>query len=357
MPCNNVLSGPLLIRYNGTDNGTRPITPCDASNPYWISPSLWLDHPADTTIDEATTKVGVATTLKVLVHNIGAQPVNNVSVEAFVCDFTAGVSPASAIAGTGKFTGFVNTIGTGGSNSAVVSCTPIWTPNTTQLAINGGHVCLFANCFSDSDGQSVDTMAVDPVTKSLPFCCDSHLAQRNIRIVAASQGQGGGGMRNIRVDLMVANPALDQSIEVIPAIHRVVGAGAITKNERWMLQTSPFIQTVKIGDRNHFVLAQQGEIFFTSRAAARKRALSPEDVVLLRRSRFRNYDFLFAADGIAPGRDIQIPLEPRQARPVTMNLQLNQNEAIGSTHTFDISQALPDGTVIGGVRVLVIVVP
>ena len=354
MPCVNVLSGPLVIRYKGTDTGARPIEPCGGPNPFWVSPSIWLDHPADSSIDEATTRVGLATTLKVLVHNIGAAPVNNVSVEAYVSDFTAGVSPASAIPGTGKFTGFVGTIGTGGSNSAVVACTPVWTPTAAQLGINGGHLCMFANCFSDTDGQSVDTMMVDPVTHSLPFCCDSHLAQRNIRIVAASKGAGLG---KIRFDLLAANPSPDQPIEVTPIIRRVAGPAAITKNERWLLETSPWIETIKIGTRNRYVLANQGEIVFPRRAAARQTTLTPDDVVLIGRSRFRKFDFGFAAERVGEGRDIVIGLEPREAKPVTVNLALNANEALGSTHTFDVAQTTRDGIVIGGVRVLVLVVP
>lgn len=357
MPCVNTISGPLVIRYKGGDNGSRPITPCDATNPYWGSPSLWLEHPTDTTIDEATTKVGVDTKLKVLVHNMGAQPASNVNVEAYVCNFTLGVSPGSAIVGTTKFTGFVSSIGTGGSNSATVTCNQVWTPTSAQLAINNGHVCMFANCFTDSEGQSVDTMAADPVTHSLPFCCDSHLAQRNIRIVAASQGQGGAGMRNIRLELMATNPSADLPIRVSPAIRRVVGPNAIGKNERWMLQTSPLIKTVKIGNRNRFVLADQGQIFFTSRAAERRPILTPDDVVLIGRSRFRKFDFDFAVDQIGAGHEIEIPLEPREAKQLTVNLQLNEHEALGSTHTFDISQTTPDGAVIGGARILVIVVP
>lgn len=356
MPCVNTISGPLVIRYKSTDNGTRPIAPCDASNPYWISPDIWLEHPSDNTIDEATTKVGVVTTLKVLVHNVGAQPVNNVNVEAFICDFTAGVSPASAITGTGKFTGFVSTVA-GGNTGAIVTCTPTWTPTSTQLAINSGHVCMLANCYSDTDGQTVDTMAVDPVTHSLPICCDSHLAQRNIHIVAASQGQGGAGLRNIPILMMVANPSRDLAFTVTPGIRRVVGAGAITKNERWMLQTSPFIKTVDINGRKRFVLADQDQIRFTNRAAERKANLLPEDVTLIHASRFRKFDYLFRADEIGEGRDLRIPLEPREAKPVTVNLQLNTNEAIGSTHTFDITHSTPDGILLGGVRVLTVIVP
>ncbi len=354
MPCVNVSSGPLVIKYKSSDTGTRPIDPCGGPNPFWVSPSLWLEHPSDSTIDEATTKVNVATTLKVLVHNMGAQPVSNVNVEAYISDFTAGVSPASAIPGTGKFTGFVSTIGTGGGNSAVVACTPVWTPTAAQLTINGGHVCMFANCFSDTDGQSVDSIAVDPVTHSLPFCCDSHLAQRNIRIVAASQGQG---LKNIRFDMLVANPSLEFATTVTPIINRVVGAAAITKNERWMLQTSPLIQTVKINGLNRFVLANQGQIFFTSRGAERKSTLTPEDVVLIGRSRFRRFDTRFAVDDLGEAPDLRIPLEPRESKTVGVNLQLNDGEKVGSTHTFDVAQTTADGTVIGGVRVLVLVVP
>ncbi|MEZ4861774.1 MAG: hypothetical protein R3C14_10715 [Caldilineaceae bacterium] len=356
MPCVNTISGPLVIRYKSTDDGTRPINPCDATNPFWVSPDIWLVHPSDNTIDEATTKVGVVTTLKVLVHNVSGAAINNVNVEAFICDFTAGVSPASAITGTGKFTGFVSSIA-GGNSGQIVTCTPNWTPTTTQLAINNGHVCMLANCFSDTDGQSVDTMSVDPVTHSLPICCDSHLAQRNIHIVAAAQGQGGAGLKNIPIKLIVANPSQDLDFVVTPAIRRVVGPAAITKNERWMLETSPFIKTISLNGRKRFVLAEQGNIRFTNRAAERKPNLLPTDVTLIGASRFRKFDYLFEAADIGSGRDLRIPLKPGQSTPITVNLQLNTNEAIGSTHTFDIINAAPDGTVLGGARVLTVIVP
>ncbi|MCB0061918.1 MAG: hypothetical protein KDE19_07380, partial [Caldilineaceae bacterium] len=249
-------------------------------------------------------------------------------------------------------TGFAATIAA--NNSAVVTCNQVWTPTAAQQALNGGHVCMFANCFTDGEGQTVDTIAVDPVTHSLPFCCDSHLAQRNIRIVAASQGQG---LKNIRFEMLVANPSLEFVTTVTPRINRIVGAAAITKNERWMLQTSPLIQTVKINGANRFVLANQGQIFFTSRAAERKSTLTPEDVVLIGRSRFRRFDTLFAVDQIGEARDLRIPLEPREAKTVAVNLQLNEGEKVGSTHTFDVAQTTAEGTVIGGVRLLVLVVP
>ena len=357
MPCVNIIQGPLVIGYKDNDNGTRPIPD---SAPYWASPDIWLEHPSDTTINEATTRVGVATTLKVLIHNISANPIQNVSVEAFVCNFTSGVSPATAIVGTGKFTGFVGTIGTGGSNAAVVACTPVWTPTAAQLDDqnnHGGHVCMFANCFSDTDGQSVDTMALDPITHSLPFRCDSHLAQRNIQIVAASKGNGGAGLKNIPINVILANPSRDIGVTVTPGIRRVVGAAAITKNERWMLETSPFIKTVHVGGRKRFVLADQGEIMFSNRAAARKAILLPEDVSLVKASRFRRFDYDFEVADIGTGRDMSIPLEPGETKPITVNVALNTNEAIGSTHTFDITHTTADGTVLGGVRVLTVIVP
>src|SRR3990172_6855273 len=138
-----ISSGALLIRYTDPDDGTRPIDPCTG---YWGSPDIWLQGGFDIT----TAQVGVANTVKVRVKNISAAAMNDVNVQVWVCDFTLGVSPASGIAsagGSSPLTGFVGTIVPGAA--AEISCGPTWTPIASDAELNGGHVCLAANCFAD----------------------------------------------------------------------------------------------------------------------------------------------------------------------------------------------------------------
>ena len=103
-------SGNLVIRYNASDTGMRPINPCTG---YWLSPDLWLEGG----IDSTTAKVGVPNTVKVRVMNISPAPIQSVNVRVWVCDYTLGVSPASGIPSAGgntPMTGFVGQINPGG---------------------------------------------------------------------------------------------------------------------------------------------------------------------------------------------------------------------------------------------------
>lgn len=306
MACNQgeTHSGALAIKYSATDSGTRPIEPCTG---FWSGPNIWLEGG----VDLATAKVGVPNTVRVRVHNITAAPIADVNVEAWVCNFTAGVGPSGGIpsaGGTLPLTGFVGSIA--GNSSQVVTCGPPWTPLASDVATYNGHVCLAANCFSDGgDGVTV-------VGGSLKICCDSHHGQRNIAIKAV---RSRGGKMSFR--FQAANPDLKEEelfiLEVIP----VRGRGAFGVAER---------QQFKSGPLNGLKLAK---------------------------SRFRPLALQLAGEGIEPGAEIKIELRPNEPRDIELYAEFNPEEAIGNFHTFDVVERTIDGEVVGGARILAVIAP
>lgn len=181
MPCaeGEIKSGKLLIKRNATDNGQRPIDPCTN---FWSSPDLWVDGgPSNTQAQE-----GVAHTIKARVKNISTnETVEDVNVEAWVCDYTAGPLPTGQLSPPGRVTGFrPGALGPGAS--AVISCAPTWTPTSAQVAMNNGHLCLAANTWAELprlDGAEL------PAGGTLKICCDSHHGQCNINLIGADGGE------------------------------------------------------------------------------------------------------------------------------------------------------------------------
>src|SRR5205814_1640439 len=109
MPClpEETHSGPLLIKFSSSDAGAREIAGCGTTNPYWLSPSLFLGGGA---VNPTTADVGAANEVHVRVDNISTQAVQDVNVQVWVCDYTMGVSPASgrpSAGGSNPMTGFI----------------------------------------------------------------------------------------------------------------------------------------------------------------------------------------------------------------------------------------------------------
>ena len=323
MACTQVKSGKLEI-----NDVTFPIDPCTN---YWLCPNVWLDHAGDMTVDAATAKVGAPNTVKVQVFNKNQQPISNVNVEVWVCDYTLGVSPASSLAssnpGNGAMVGFTGSIASG--SSAIISCSPIWTPTTADAALNGGHVCIAANCYGDSPGD--DGQPLSPAGFS--FCCNAHHAQRNIAVRAITQAmakEGGFGFR-----FFAANPDQERELEAVLEIKEVRGKMALTRNERQLLLSGPHVK-VLASDYDQCKLILAGDY-----------AITP-----LRPSRFRPRELFLEGDAIGKGNSLKVYLKPGERLPLAMRAEFNSKEEPGGFYTFDVTQTNAHGEIVGGVRVM-----
>jgi NHL repeat-containing protein len=165
--------GALLIRSRAGDTaGARPIEPCAGIE---SSPDLSLAGGTD----EAVAIQGVEHTLSVRVTNAGSRPLEDISVEAWVCDHAAGALPLGQLEPPGRMTGFLPGPLAPGAE-AVIGCAPAWTPDAAAVALGDGRVCLAANVSADRprDGAALVALAV------LKPCCDTHHARRDIVVRA-----------------------------------------------------------------------------------------------------------------------------------------------------------------------------
>ena len=196
MPCSeaDTHSKRLTLRDSTTDDGTRPLADGTA---YWESPDLFINGG----IDPGTAKVGVDNHIMANVHNETQAPISNVNLEVWVCDFTMGINPSSALTssnpGGAPMTGFAaGPIPSGGN--LVVDC-GIWRPVSTDASLNGGHVCIAGNCYGDGDGA--------PFSGSdFKFLCDCHHGQHNIAVVQLAMNK----IRDFQFEMIAANPFLRQ---------------------------------------------------------------------------------------------------------------------------------------------------
>src|SRR3954447_24851042 len=171
-PCSDadIRRGALLIRARPGDSAdARPIEPCENVD---ASPDLLLLGGADA----GTAFVGAEHTVRVKVTNAGPRPIEEIDVEAWVCDRSAGTPPLGRLDSPGRMTGvFPGPLESGAS--ALVNCSPKWTPSAAGLPL-GDRLCLAANVSAATppDGAELTEGSV------LKICCDTHHAQRNVTL-------------------------------------------------------------------------------------------------------------------------------------------------------------------------------
>jgi hypothetical protein len=131
-PCSEaeIRRGALLIRARPGDSAdARPIEPCENVD---ASPDLMLVEGPDA----GTAVVGSKHTVRVKVTNAGARPIEEIDVEAWVCDRSAGPLPLGQLDPPGRMTGFFPGPLEAGA-SALVNCTrgsSRWAPRCTGSA-------------------------------------------------------------------------------------------------------------------------------------------------------------------------------------------------------------------------------
>jgi hypothetical protein len=153
----------LVVRYTSADQGRRPIP---ASDPFWISPDIWVES----SDPNGNAVAGEPNFVHARIFNLGKAPALPTRV-----DFYWG-NPALGL-GAGQ----MNLIGTEWvmveSHAAeTVRCQTPWIP----VVVNGGHECVIVNCSSP---------ILDPIVQPFQPALDRHVGQRNLAVLQAGQNQ------------------------------------------------------------------------------------------------------------------------------------------------------------------------
>lgn len=318
LPCTEEQIGMkhLTFRFSQADDGTRPVPTGERTS---RSPDIWLDHGGDTTVDAYTANAapGAVNVIMVRVHNFSDEPLGDINVEAWVCDYTMGFGPSAQIASAGPLprTGFFAGPLAPGDWRTIV-CEPPWDPAPGDKALNGGHVCLAANCWAETPPEG------QPLSGELDFRCDAHHAHRNIAVRAISLAVG---ELILELPVMATNPDPQQEWRFLVTIRPVTAHDLEVAWEDLLevLQTGPL-----------------------AGSDVRPSPLEPLEVSLI-------------GDGLEPtaGQEQIIALGPGEQRPLIMRIVLSPNEEIGNVHMFDAIQVRGEEEEIGSARLVAVVTP
>ena len=374
MPCTPAETKPgLAVLMSASDTGTRPIPDGTA---YWTNENIWIAHPHAPSADEYTAAVGTENTINVRVSNLTGAPIENVNVEAWVCDFTMGMSPATALPNPGAMTGFAPSVpaaGPGGPGVAVVSCMPVWIPAAAQTAINGGHVCIGVNCYGDGDGLALGVNAFN-------FPCNARQAQRNIMIESVPLAMA-RRQQNIGFTLPVHNTHPVAMMETVVTLRHTIGANVFhPAMQRAVLASSqgsavlnflhaqnalhpalhPLVgPNVSPQVRSAGSIAEMLKQVPAAELPFRASTLNPAARHLLNGGSDSDGEgSRNNGDGsVTHHSSLRLQIPPQGQKTVHLNATLNPQEAVGNVHIFDFSQASSDGAIVGGARILAVITP
>ncbi len=345
--------GDLFIKMDPSDTGSRAAGFGCALYPSWVSPSLWVDAPATATshnFGSGSTKVGVQ------VSNITqVWPGDRIWVQAWVVDPTTRAS-ASGLHQSTQFNSENpankrQTLTTQPANAGEdwVKAEFNWHPSAADIAT--GHLCIMANVWSETP-EGVALLKPDAVNP----CADQHHAQANVNVIPVGmmKRQPFPGRFNFFV------PGPDARVTTEETLVRAVPVPE-------ELRMSPVIQEHLL--RNAFVDLVGGEEMAGG--------VDPDCCLTepLERIRLRGGGRLVLAhsDGRAelhPARepfeelrivgeeevfdDGRLILRPDASIPLRLEGQIPE-EGPGAVHEVDVVETLPDGTVVGGIRVVFLV--
>lgn len=362
MPCQSgeVKNGKLLIGYAANDTKSNPAQrPLADGTAYWGSPNIRLLGG----VDDGTARVDpdpnkpVSHFIEVRVANISNQPVSQVKIEVWVCDFTMGVTPSSSLASSNPSGLPMEGYAEGPINPGAdfpITCGP-WKPVASDATLNNGHVCIAANCYLNdgSDGSPI-SLRPAPFTNKFSFLCDTHHAQRNIAVVVkAADGKGLGFKMNL------ANPLPFGTFNGTIDINRTLSKVALVKSTRDQFRSMSEIMYLKGGPHQ---LKDMGAKLIMPKDLTLPRAIDRGQFLLnlgdnrftpLFFSRFQP-DFALDAEGVGVGQNLKVTLKEGQVNPLAVQVKLDAGEQPGAVHTFDMLQRDESGTVVGGARLLVI---
>lgn len=355
--CDNtgVKNGKLQIIDTASQNPANPQFPYDPCTNYWTCTNLKIFHGGSITFDEATAGFdssnptgpqAILNRIQVRVFNVSSNDIHNVNVEAWVCNFTMGVTINSSLSSSNPahqpMTGFVSVIPAGGS--ALVTCSPDWVTTQADVMLNGGHVCIAACCYTDPQDPNDNGQAVTPgdiingpTGSDFNFCCDAHHAQRNIAVRAVPVGQRKEG--GFQFKFFADNPDPERELEVVMEIKHATGVHAFGRNEQQLLLSGPHA-TVLITDDCGCQLVLAGDPRETPIHESHHK---PRAVVL-------------EGEGIGRGNILKAVFPPKGRIPMAMFVEFAPEEDLGGFHTFDVTETDTKGNVVGGVRVMTLFV-
>jgi hypothetical protein len=339
---------PLVVRLNSSDDGVRPPAP-GVDFPFWTCESISMTGPpgeAANLYDPNMTAVGRTTTVNVAVWNKGSTRLEDVNVEAWVFNFTAGyVGPGSNIirdpvtGQTFTFTGYLPSLDAG--QSSRIACSPTWTPTAEQARINevvdpagvhSAHVCIGANAYANGVGASLTTGGVDPVN-------NSQQGWRNISILAVARGSEARLARGIMLD----NPRGDRDLDLTVDLIHV--PDPLTPTEIEHIRSGPYgrrqWRRSPLDPIDFDIDDQEDESLPGERDRARQGRAEAIGRAGDRRPRRR--------------KRRRMRLRKNERRRVLLKARLREDEEPGNLHTFDAVTRDADGSIIGGARLLVLI--
>jgi hypothetical protein len=343
----------LYIKYQTGDDGTRPINPCTN---FWASPSVWITDSSGNGLNEA--RVGQDNIINVQVDSKSATAKSGVKVQVWVCDFTlGGVGPAAVLVSgsAGGPSGRTGTVPTGVSSNAPGIAQVHWTPAEADLLNspepNKGHLCIGANAYFEG-------MPPEGVIRSsglLDVCNDQHHGWKNITVIKTIN------LVEATFSFRVANPAVEveEFLLTVEELDRELAMGQL---EQEQLLTVGFVDLRggKDGDGGEGEEIPPGCL---DEPLERKRLRDGGQLVLtgmeepvpLRPAAYpaRKIDIVGEEGG---GGELKLQIVPGDRVPVTLQTTFEKAET-GEVHTFDITQRDGKGRIIGGGRVIAVVVP
>jgi hypothetical protein len=201
--------GQLYIRWSATgadDNRTDP-----GANVWWLSKSVGIFNPSDTTQSEGLAITGVAQKIRVNIDTLLTK--DHVGVQAWVCAYGTAGQPylPSALEHEGLLKELDDQIPpqpyTATAGPQLTIDIP-WTPDSNDLTSLGYaetddlHVCLLANCFATPTTGAPDGQKITAQPPPIDVPNNRHHAQHNIVLHGVASGAGGMSM-----SMFAGNPA------------------------------------------------------------------------------------------------------------------------------------------------------
>ena len=339
------MAGNLYIKYSSSDTGTRPIP---ANTPFWLSPSIWIGTPGN-----STATVGTAADVYVQVDRIGGgSDTNLVEVQAWVCHSTTSPGPSGAVLSSAGGAGGMSGVISPGLNYPQIADEGSWTPLPGDVddANTGLHSCIAVNAFEygGNDGVQMTTGYIDPVNVQ-------QQGQRNISIVPAAQP-----IKMISYPFRVPAGAqlgihdpLQKSVVRVAGVQGHGALGDVVKEE---LLKSRLIhlhggKPVPEVGMHRRMLREPLQRAMMRGGGELALARTPEHMPLFPAQRPVSDLRVFGEGGA--GREIDITPRAGVILPMRVNFEL-PDERPGAVHEFDITQTRADGLVLGGIRVVVV---
>lgn len=180
----------LYVKYKAdspgsVDDGTAPVPPTAAP---WATPDIWLTDALGNTQTTATgdpaAYVGANNYVHVTVNSTVDADYDGVQAQAWVCDYTGGIGPATSRPSSFYAAGLKTTVPDPVSKSTPRVAKFTWKAQAGDDTTNGGHLCVGVNLYFEQapgpDGAQVTSGLLDVFN-------NRHHAQRNITVLPASQ--------------------------------------------------------------------------------------------------------------------------------------------------------------------------